>query len=198
MVLPSLSRAHEMSLQAESNFVRTRLNLAVAAYQREHGSPPATLAALVPKYLPGVPSDPMTGFDFEYAPSTPHANGLNLITSSNEADVLRQKRRTPAILSPRAARWRRFVENYSGRHDFTPAQRTAAEAILRDVEARAAAFELGHGATLQSLIDSGRTKEAAKKLAPLDELFRELQKRVDRLPTAEQRAADLQGDGRKP
>lgn len=197
MILPSLSRAHELSLQAESNFVRTRLILAAAAYRRDHGAAPPTLSALVPKYVSNIPPDPMTGYEFEDAAPAGVA-GLSLITSMNEADALRQKRRTPAILSPRAARWRRFVDGFVARHAFTEAQRNSAAAILRDVEARASAFERSHGASLQGLIESGQSQAAAARLEPLDELFAELKSRLDRVLTARQRTATTQPGGTGP
>ena len=44
----------------------TRLVLAVALYQVEHGKPPDTLDALVPDYLASLPDDPWTGQSFRY------------------------------------------------------------------------------------------------------------------------------------
>jgi hypothetical protein len=38
-----------------------RIRAALAAYQKDHGRGPATLQELVPKYLPRVPVDPVTG-----------------------------------------------------------------------------------------------------------------------------------------
>ncbi len=192
LILPSLSRAHEMALQAQSNYIRTRINLAAEAFRRRNGRPPASLGELTPDYLSHIPADPMTGYDFEYAPSADAAS-LPLITSRNEADALRQKRRTPAILSPRESRWRRYVHSVAARYDFSDAQNNAAMAILRDVESRAAAFERGHGATLKSLVEAGPSPESARALAPLDELFNELKTRLDRLPTAGQRESARSG-----
>jgi hypothetical protein len=40
--------------------------LAVRAYALQHGRNPATLADLVPSYLPSVPKDPFNGGDFDY------------------------------------------------------------------------------------------------------------------------------------
>jgi hypothetical protein len=51
------------------HLVRCRLllcELAIRAYSIEHGQNPATLADLVPKYLPNVPSDPFDGGEFVY------------------------------------------------------------------------------------------------------------------------------------
>ena len=40
--------------------------LAIRAYSLQHGRNPATLADLVPRYLPKVPKDPFDGGDFVY------------------------------------------------------------------------------------------------------------------------------------
>lgn len=45
-----------------------RQQLALIAYQRDHGKYPQELAALVPAYLPSVPIDPYAGRPFEYRP----------------------------------------------------------------------------------------------------------------------------------
>lgn len=190
MILPSVSRAYEMSLQGESNFVRAQVSIAVAAYQKEKGVAPPALSALVPDYLPEVPADPMTGYDFDYSPAGPDGRpqGISQVTRES-AEELRKKRRTPAILSPRASKWRRFVMSYATRHEFTDAQRASAEAILRDMEARAGAFERSFGARIQDLIEQGDTQAAKEKTGPLDDLFNELKKRLDTLPSAKQREA---------
>jgi len=45
-----------------------RQQLALLAYRADHGKYPATLADLVPDYLPFVPIDPYSGREFEYYP----------------------------------------------------------------------------------------------------------------------------------
>lgn len=45
-----------------------RQQLALIAYQRDHGDYPQELAALVPDYMPSVPIDPYAGRPFEYRP----------------------------------------------------------------------------------------------------------------------------------
>jgi hypothetical protein len=40
--------------------------LAIRAYSLQHGRNPASLAELVPRYLPKVPKDPFSGGDFVY------------------------------------------------------------------------------------------------------------------------------------
>lgn len=193
--IPSLSNCYETTLRYRSNFERAKLRVAIAAYTKDHNRMPPTLDALAPRYVDRVEPDPMTGYDFEYRPeifagdgSVSGIVGLETVTRDN-AEALRKKRRTPAILTPRASKWRRYARNYMDRYDLDASQRNSAESILRDVEARAAAFERSQGAKIKQLLDAGETKTAKDKMEPLDELFHELTKRLDRLPTARQRAA---------
>ncbi len=191
MVVPSLARAYELTLRAESNYVRARMTMAVEAYKSDHGDYPPTLPALVPTYAASVPPDPMTGYDFEYKPAADGASGvdgLHRITRDDET-ALRQKRRTPAILSPRASKWRRYVQSFCEQHELTDAQRGSADGILRNLEARAGRFEQVHGAKLQKLTDAGKTKELERETDPLAKMFEELRQRLHTIPTAEQRAA---------
>ncbi|MBN2559732.1 MAG: hypothetical protein JXQ75_02215 [Phycisphaerae bacterium] len=191
VLLPSFSRAHELTLRAESNYVRTRLTMAVEAYKADHGRCPPTLSALVPAYVASVPADPMTGYDFEFQVTGGEKSGytgLTTITRESE-DELRKKRRTPAILNPRASKWRRHVQSVCDRYKLTDAQRASAEAILRDLEARAARYEQVHGAKLQQLVEAGDPQELARRIGPLDEMFKELRGRLKAIPTAEQQAA---------
>lgn len=190
-LIPSLAHTYETTLRFRSNYQRAKLRIAAQAYKKEIGHLPPTLDALSPRYLDRIEADPMTGYDFEYRPETTDAGeivGLENVTR-DKAEALRKKRRTPAILTPRASKWRRYTMNYMDRYDLNAPQRNSAEAILRDVEARAAAFERTRGAKIKQLIDRGDNESARKKMAPLDKLFDELTKRLDRLPTASQRAA---------
>jgi hypothetical protein len=50
--------------------------LAIRAYSLQHGRNPATLADVVPSYLPAVPKDPFDGGDFDYRP-TPSGHELH-------------------------------------------------------------------------------------------------------------------------
>ncbi len=190
-VAPSLSRVMEMTLRASSNAERAKLTVAVAAYRTEHGQWPPTLGALTPDYVARIPADPFTGTEFDYqvsADGTPVVKGLEQITNRNEAEYL-NKRKFAAILTPRASRWRRYVQEACDSVGFTDAQRTSVETILRDVESRAARYEQAEGAKLQQLIEADRAEELAEKVGPLQELFAELQKRIQALATAKQRAA---------
>jgi len=199
MTLPSVARIYEINLRYQSNQARAKLRLAIAGYREEHGGLPPTLEALAPAYVARVPVDPMTGYDFEYRPKMLESGapaGLAPVTSENE-EALRKKRRTPAILTPRASKWRRFVLDYADRYELNDAQRNAADAILRDVEAQAARFEQAHGARIKDLIEEGETDKAREQMGPLDKLYDEMKHRLDRLPTARQRAnARSKAEGR--
>ena len=189
--LPSFSRVHELTLMNSSNFERTRLRVAARAYKQDHGSLPPDLQALTPTYLSNIPADPMTGYDFEYQAF--HSDdgdlvGLNKVTRDN-IEALKKKRRTPAILTPRASKWRRHVMRFADQYDFNDRQRASAEGILRDIEARAAAFERTQGAKIQQLIDENDHQGARAEMGPLDKLFNELDQRLSKLPTRKQRAA---------
>jgi hypothetical protein len=68
-ILPGFN---QMRTRTQVGDTRTRgvaLFLAVAAYAKEKGKPPADLKALVPDYLPHLPTDPFTGTSFLYLPS---------------------------------------------------------------------------------------------------------------------------------
>ncbi len=189
--LPSFSRAHEIVLMSKSNFERTRVRLAVRAYEQDRGHLPPDLQALTPTYLSRLPADPMTGYDFEYQPATAEDGvpvGLTKVTREN-AEELKRKRRTPAILTPRASKWRRFVMSFADRYQLDDRQRASADGILRDIEARAAAFERTQGAKIQQLIDEDDQAGAKAEMKPLDKLFDELDRRLQKLPTRKQRAA---------
>ena len=64
--------------------------------------------------------------------------------------------------------------NYIERYELDAAQRNSAEAILRDVEAKATIFERAQGAKLKELIERGDTETARNRMGPLDSLFDEL------------------------
>jgi len=188
-MVPSLARVHDLTLRNESNFIRAQLRLAAEAYKRERGSYPPTLGAMTPDHLRQVPVDPMTGFEFPYRASGDGApEGLGWIDRETETELIEQ-RKAPLILSPRASRWRRYVQSASERYGFDEAQRTAAESILREMEGRAASFERVHGAKLQQLIEAGERGALSREMTPLDEMYLELKRRVESLPTRRQREA---------
>ncbi len=63
-------RAAEYTCNREQAQSRLLLcELAIRAYSLQHRRPPATLADLVPAYLPRVPKDPFHGGDFIYRPT---------------------------------------------------------------------------------------------------------------------------------
>jgi hypothetical protein len=191
MALPSLARLHEVVLESRSSFERTRLTMAVEAYKAGHGEYPAQLTSLVPEYVASIPVDPMTSYEFEYEATSgagADVSGLKQITREDRIE-LHKKRRTPAILNPRAAKWRRYVLSVCERYEFTDAQRVSAQAILRDVDARAGRYEQTHGESIQALIEAGESEELARRMGPLDKMFQELKQRLEALATAKQRAA---------
>lgn len=190
VMLPSLTRVYEISLRHQSNSLRTRIALAAQAYKLEHGQLPPTLSTLVPAQLPAVPIDPMTGAELEYAlaPDGAGYTGLEPVNSKNEEQI-RAKRKTPVIVNRRASEWRKYVDEFSATHALDAGQRNAAEGILRSMESQAVSFEAARGESIQRLRAAGNEAALAKELKPLDDLFTELKKRLDALPTAKQRAA---------
>ncbi len=61
IALPSVSRYFEKTTYHQTEFLLGRLGLASAAYRSDHGKYPATLDALVPKYITEIPIDPFSG-----------------------------------------------------------------------------------------------------------------------------------------
>lgn len=189
--IPSLAYTYEATLRSESNYQRAKLRIATEAYRKDKGRLPSTLNDLTPNYVARINADPLTGFDFDYRPeqlASGEIVGLETVTRDN-AKELRKKRRTPAILTPRASMWRQYAMDFIERYDLDASQRNSAEAILRDVEAKATNFERAQGARIKELIDRGDVEKAENKMGPLNALFDELKKRLDRLPTASQKAA---------
>ncbi|MCB9851741.1 MAG: hypothetical protein H6819_01495 [Phycisphaerales bacterium] len=189
-VLPGYDRTYEVVLRHHSDTERSKLRVAIEAYREENGRLPDSLDALVPAYVEAVHADPMTGADFDYSPlrtesTAPH--GLEEI-SYEMMESLRQQRLAPSVLKPRESKWRRYVARYIDTYRLTTSQRNSAEAILRDIESRAADFESKHAATIRQSIERGDDDAARRESRPLDVLFEELTRRLDRLPTAEQRS----------
>lgn len=190
-VLPGYDRTYEVVLRYHSDNERSKLRIAIEAYRRENGALPPSLEALAPRYVDRVAADPMTGADFDYSPQVSESNaprGLEEI-SSEMMETLRQQRLAPSVLKPRASKWRRYVARFNDCYQLTTAQRNSAEAILHDIESRAADFESKHAARIRELIENGHDDDARKASERLDLLFEELSRRLERLPTAEQRAA---------
>jgi hypothetical protein len=66
---PLDSTGKAVAFASDRELAQSRLllcELAVRAYSLQHGRSPATLADLVPSYLPNVPKDPFDGGDFVY------------------------------------------------------------------------------------------------------------------------------------
>jgi len=76
-----------------------------------------------------------------------------------------------AILSPRAAKWRRTVEALLREVPLHGQQRSSADAVCREMEARAGKYDQSQGQKLAQLIEAGQSPELAKRLGPLDQMF---------------------------
>lgn len=195
MIIPSLSRANELVIRGRSNALRAQLRVAVEAYKLDKGVYPPALESMVPEYISEAPIDPATGHMFPYAVQNADRRpaGLEMITRDNEAEIMK-KRQEPVIELPRTSNWRRYVSSYADSHGFSESQRSSAEAILRELEGRAASIERSLGREVRAQIEKGDIEGAKKKLAPVDELYRELQRRMESLTTARQRQI---GDGKR-
>jgi len=62
----SAERMRQVEARSLCQLRGTRLQIALALYEVEKGKPAATLEALVPTYLPGLPPDPYSGQSFHY------------------------------------------------------------------------------------------------------------------------------------
>ena len=58
---PRISKYFERATHQQTQFLLGKLGLATAAYRSDHGKYPATLNALVPKYITEIPTDPFSG-----------------------------------------------------------------------------------------------------------------------------------------
>jgi hypothetical protein len=58
MILPVFPQSRFTWALRDARWRITELHLAVRAYEQQRGSPPPSLDALVPAYLPAVPQDP--------------------------------------------------------------------------------------------------------------------------------------------
>jgi hypothetical protein len=68
LILPATRKVHAADDRIEQIQRNLRLAFALEAYQREHGSYPAKLEALVPGYLPRIPDDLFSGKALIYRP----------------------------------------------------------------------------------------------------------------------------------
>ncbi len=88
--------------------------------------------------------------------------------------------------------WERYVHDFIQRHDLTMAQRHAACSILRDMTFRADQIERSTRPRLAEVQNISDKKVRRQRIAalkkPVDELFRQLQRRLDGLLTALQRS----------
>ncbi len=68
-MLPAVPKIASNAGSAEQRQRNLHLAFALAAYQRDNGKYPATLAALAPKYLANIPEDLFTGKPLIYRPT---------------------------------------------------------------------------------------------------------------------------------
>jgi len=68
-LIPAVSRVLDRKCEDECVVAATRILVACNAYRKEEGKLPADLQALVPKYLPAIPTDPYDGKPFRYVPA---------------------------------------------------------------------------------------------------------------------------------
>lgn len=101
--------------------------------------------------------------------------------------------------------WDRYVAGFIARHKLDEGQQNAALSILKEIKERALVHRDGHRAEVVQLerkIAAGKTKDAptvARELqrlyGPIDEMFRELEERLEKIPTETQRRAATQPAG---
>ena len=87
--------------------------------------------------------------------------------------------------------WEDYVRRTIDKYGFDAAQINSARAVLNDVQARAHAVRRSQKGAREKLDGVSDTQEGSKKLQALDEpiraLFKELQDRLDKLATEDQR-----------
>ena len=57
----ALEKGRQRFIKGETEIRRMKVQLAIHAYELDHGQPPAAARELVPQYLKAVPLDPATG-----------------------------------------------------------------------------------------------------------------------------------------
>ncbi|MFO0972516.1 MAG: hypothetical protein U1A27_03620 [Phycisphaerae bacterium] len=115
--------------------------------------------------------------------------------SSDGNNAERGDRDTPAAqvapVAPAQHPWERYFREFASKHDLGPMQRTAGDAIVKEMIARernyrqARSTQFAEAAKIPS--ESQRTARLKELEGPVDELFSELKTRLDDLLTAEQR-----------
>ncbi len=101
IMLPALGRTNKSFAMATSQREATVAGIALERYRRSQGTYPATLAELVPDYLPSIPLDPWDGKPIKYLP--PDASRPTPILYSigeNQIDNLGDDTLVPAPPSP--------------------------------------------------------------------------------------------------
>lgn len=105
--------------------------------------------------------------------------------------------KTAAAKAPPLDDWDKKVDELAQRYQFTEAQQTKGQAILRDLRRRAEQYRLARAddfAAAARLEDPKARKDKERQLEePLDALFQELQQRLENLATIEQRLRSNSG-----
>jgi hypothetical protein len=97
----------------------------------------------------------------------------------------------PPPAAPPLDQWDRLADSVAARYSFTAAQRTKAQAILREIRQRAEQYRMAHAADYEQVkrYEDAQVRKAEEKRLnePLDDLFQEFKERLEQLPTIEQR-----------
>jgi hypothetical protein len=128
--------------------------------------------------------------------------GYRAPTSGDPARKGRRPAPPPDQVEIELDRWDVYVTNFIATHRLDESQQRAATSILREVKERARAHRDRHRldiAELESAVAAGRQDdkhqvqaELKRLYGPIDDLFTELQQRLGRIPTADQRRTATQ------
>ncbi len=109
-------------------------------------------------------------------------------------------KREPLAPAPPLDEWDRYVASVAEKYEFTEAQLTKAQAILRDLRSRAYQYRLSrtHDYARAELIADAKTRtDTLKQLnEAVDAMFDELKARLEALPTLAQKQR-AEGGGKK-
>lgn len=99
----------------------------------------------------------------------------------------------PPPPAPPVDEWDRHVDSIAGKYKFNGEQKTKAQAILKDLRARAEQYRKSRAAEFERAkrMTNVAEREVEEKAlnGPLNELFAELKERIEDIPTAAQREA---------
>jgi hypothetical protein len=130
-------------------------------------------------------------------------------TTSQPTEVNRDRPEARAAVKGADDPWARYVRAFIRKYRLDDAQQQRAWLIYRDVKARSDRLDKRHAAHVQMLehrlakaaddkTQSALQAEVARHDAALERLFRQLKKRLDRLPTSAQRRNAVPGEIKSP